>query len=94
MKKLLSKNNLIKSCFIIFVVSYVIITITTQQKKLNSYANTKKYYTSKIEEQKEYKEQLVETKENLNSDEYVERIAREKLDMYYPNEKVYVDAAQ
>ncbi len=94
MKKLFSNNNLIKMIFVLVIISYAIITLTAQQKKLNSYANTNKYYTSKIEEQKEYKEKLVKTKENLNSDEYIEKIAREKLDMYYPNEKVYVDVAQ
>ena len=30
-------------------------------------------------------------KENINSDEYIEQIAREKLEMYYPNERVYID---
>lgn len=94
MKELFTKNNLIKTIFVILIVAYVIITLTNQQKKLNSYANTKKYYTSKIEEQKEYKETLIETRDNLNSDEYVEKIAREKLDMYYPNERVYIDVAQ
>ena len=48
----------------------------------------------KLEEQNKYNETLIETKDNLNSDEYVERIAREKLDMYYPDEIVYLDVAQ
>ena len=30
-------------------------------------------------------------KDNVNSQEYIEKIAREKLGMYMPNEKVYVD---
>ena len=30
-------------------------------------------------------------KENVNSKEFIEQMAREKLEMYYPNEKVYVD---
>lgn len=94
MKKLFSKNNLIKTCLLIVVIAYVVITLINQQKKLQSYANTKEYYASKIEEQKKNNETLTQTKENLNSDEYVEKIAREKLDMYYPNEKVYIDAAQ
>ena len=33
-------------------------------------------------------------KTNINSLEYIEKIAREKLDMYLPNEKVYIDVAQ
>ena len=31
------------------------------------------------------------TKENVNSPEYIEEVAREKLDMYLPNERVYID---
>ena len=30
-------------------------------------------------------------KENINSPEYIEEIAREKLNMYLPNERVYID---
>lgn len=94
MKKLFNKNNLIKTSIIIIVIAYTIITLISQQKKLISYANTKEYYVSKIQEQKDYNKTLIKTKENLTSDEYVEKIAREKLDMYYPNERVYIDAAQ
>lgn len=94
MKKLFNKSNLIKTILIIIVVTYAVITLISQQKKLMSYANTKEYYISKIQEQKDNNETLKKTKENLNSDEYVEKIAREKLDMYYPNERVYIDVAQ
>ena len=34
---------------------------------------------------------LYPNKSNLNSKEYIEKIAREKLDMYTENERVYVD---
>ena len=94
MRKLFCKNNLIKTCLLIIIIAYVIITLLNQQKKLQSYANTKEYYAMRIAEEKQNKEKLVKTKENLNSDEYVERVAREKLDMYYPNEKVYIDVEQ
>ena len=36
-------------------------------------------------------EKLNETKNNINSNEYIEQIAREKLGMYLPNERVYID---
>ena len=39
----------------------------------------------------EYNETLLETKDNLESKEYIETICREKLDMYYENEKVYIN---
>ena len=31
---------------------------------------------------------------NINSKEYIEEVAREKLDMYLPNEKVYIDISK
>ena len=37
------------------------------------------------------KEELLATQENVNSEEYIEKIAREKLEMYYPNETVFID---
>ena len=46
---------------------------------------------SPIFKKTEYKESLVDLKENASSLEYIEKIAREKLQMYKPNEKVYKD---
>ena len=58
---------------------------------INQYTSNSKELASKIEEQENYKKELVAEKNNVNSKEYIEQMAREKLDMYYPNEKVYVD---
>ena len=35
--------------------------------------------------------ELAKKKDDVNSLEFIEQTAREKLDMYYPNERVYVD---
>ena len=34
---------------------------------------------------------LLATKESVSSIDYIEEVAREKLDMYLPNERIYVD---
>ena len=65
--------------------------LQNQQKVLNQYSANSKELASKIEEQETYNKELVAEKENVNSKEYIEQIAREKLDMYYPNEKIYID---
>ena len=39
---------------------------------------------------KSEKEELIEQKEKINTDKYIENVARNKLDMFLPNEKVYV----
>lgn len=85
------KKNLYKTILILVIAGYVIFTLLNQQKTLNSYVKSAKELTSQIEEQKEYKEELAKKKEDVNSLEFIEQTAREKLDMYYPNERVYID---
>ena len=61
---------------------------------LNSYKKSYAYYQTQLDNQNKYKEELTEIKNNINSPEYIEKIAREKLDMYLPNERVYIDIGQ
>jgi len=92
MKKLYNKlkKNYKKIVFICIFV-YVAFTFINQQKTLNSYKNTQIYYAEQIEKQKAHKSSLYNSKANVNSTEYIEDVAREKLDMYLPNERVYID---
>ena len=85
------KNKLIKKLVFIAILIYAIITFINQQKILNNYSEQKKNLNSQIAEASDYQTQLHEEKDNVNSPEYIESIAREKLDMYLPNERVYVD---
>lgn len=91
MKKKRNKNNLIKKVCFIGITIYVMCIFINQQKTLNSYKTSQKYYQEEIETKLAYQETLKETKSNINSEEYIEEVAREKLDMYLPNEKVYID---
>lgn len=85
------KINKIMNLILITLVVYSIFTFINQQTKLNSYNQDISYYTAQIAELKEKKEELIATQENVNSPEYIEQVAREKLDMYLPNEIVYID---
>lgn len=85
------KNKLIKKIVFIAILIYAVITFINQQKILNNYSEQKKNLNSQIAEASDYQTQLNEEKDNVNSSEYIESIAREKLDMYLPNERVYVD---
>ena len=89
--KNVKKKNLLKKMLIIAFLIYFIYTIVSQQKTLNSYAIVKDSYNEDIEVSQDENNELHEMKDNINSDEYIEQIAREKLDMYYPNERVYID---
>ncbi len=86
------KFNKLMNYILISVIVYTFITFINQQTKLNSYSKDISYYNTQIEELKDKKEELLKTQENVNSEEYIEKIAREKLDMYLPNETVYIDA--
>ena len=91
MKKKTNKNNLIKKVCFIGIAIYVMFIFINQQKTLNSYKTSQEYYQDEIKTKLAYQETLKETKSNINSEEYIEEVAREKLDMYLPNERVYVD---
>ena len=87
-----NKINLLKKIIFIAILIYAIITVIKQQKILNTYAAQSANLDTQIAEAKEEQQKLNEEKENVNSSEYIEGVAREKLDMYLPNERVYVDS--
>lgn len=91
MKSKSKMKNFIKKILILMILIYVSYIFLCQQRSLNSYATGQEYYSNQIEEQKEYQDSLTALKENVNSPEYIEEIARQKLDMYLPNERVYID---
>ena len=91
MKKQLKTNKLHKKIVILGILIYVAYIFIGQQKTLNSYKATQNYYTEQLNIQLAYQESLKETKANINSKDYIEKVAREKLDMYLPNERVYID---
>ena len=76
---------------LVIVFIYAVYLFISQQRLLNIYAVEKEQYNSQIKAEEERKEELNETLKNLNSTQYIEGIARDKLDMYLPNERVYID---
>lgn len=88
------KTKVIKRIVIIAILIYAVYTFISQQRILNVYATEAEQYNIQIEEEKEVKQELADTKEHLNSSEYIEDVAREELDMYLPNEKVYIDISK
>lgn len=90
MKKINFKK-LYKRLFVLIFIIYIVYTLIMQQQTLNAYKAEENKYNEEIEKAQEEHEKLLETKNNINSNEYIEQIAREKLDMYLPNERVYID---
>ena len=87
MKKKIRVNRFI----IIAVIVYFICVVISQQKTLNSYQEEALVYENQIVEANEETTKLKEIKSSINSTEYIENVAREKLGMYLPNERVYID---
>ena len=94
MKKNFKCKKIIKLLIAILIGIYVICVFINQQKTLNSYKASQDYYAMQITKQENYKDTLINLENNINSQEYIEEIAREKLDMYLPNERVYIDIGQ
>lgn len=90
MKKV-NLKKLYKRLLILAFSIYVIYTFIMQQQTLNAYKAEENKYNEEIEKAQEQQEKLIATKNSINSNEYIEQIAREKLDMYLPNERVYID---
>lgn len=87
-------KKIYKKLFIIGIAIYVVYVFANQQKVLNSYKSSQKYYAEQIKAKIAYKDILYDKKNNINSEEYIEDAAREKLDMYLPNERVYIDTSK
>ena len=91
MKKIFKNNSILKKIICLSILVYILYIFIGQQKTLNSYKKSQEYYMQQLSTQTAYQETLTETKSNINSKEYIEKVAREKLDMYLPNERVYID---
>ena len=84
-------KKILRNLLIIAIAIYVIYIFINQQKTLNEYSKNTEELNQQIASEKQTNEDLNQQKENVNSLEFIEEMAREKLDMYHPNERVYVD---
>ena len=91
MKAFLKKLMVTMLFTVLFV--YGAYTLVEQQIQLNSLKSEKEKYLSLCADEDMKHEKLLETKENLNSDSYIEEVAREKLGLVMPYEMIFVDAS-
>lgn len=83
--------SVIYTIVLIVLSIYSAVTMIDQQKILYAKNIELKSIQSKIEDENKNKEELTKQKGTVNSDDYVERVAREKLGMVKHGEKVFVD---
>ena len=77
--------------FIIFLIGYTLISFVNQSIQINEY---NKNIASIKNEMLKVDEEIKKIKEDINNykkDEYIEKIAREKLKMAKPGEIIYID---
>ena len=84
-------KKIYKKVLFVGLLIYAVFVFISQQSTLNTYNKEVSKYKQDIEEAKETKESLIAMKDNINSPEYIEEIARDKLGMYLPNERVFID---
>jgi len=72
---------------------YVVFIFIQQQNALNSYRQQEQYYLKRIEEEQRKAEELKRLEAVYNTDEYTEKIARDKLGLVKPGEKIFIDAS-
>lgn len=93
----MKKNKLLRNAFIIALIIWIVMLIK-QQINISQYKDDIKDLSSKIEvaekELDDNKQNLEQEKKNTDSLEYIEKLAREKLGMYLPNERVYIDSTK
>ncbi|MDD4188605.1 MAG: septum formation initiator family protein [Eubacteriales bacterium] len=76
--------------FLAFVI-YFSVTLVNQQKLLDVKKDQYSSLQSKIREESRIYKELLDDFEMIGTDEYIEKIAREKLGMVKNNEKIFVD---
>lgn len=85
-----TKNLIIYLIIFAFVIAVSINAIINQESKKQEIKMQISQYEEELEKLRAEKEELIEQKEKTNTDKYIENVARNKLDMFLPNEKVYV----
>ena len=85
-----TKNLIIYLIIFAFVVAVSINAIINQESKKQEIKMQISQYEDELKKLKSEKDELIEQKEKINTDKYIENVARNKLDMFLPNEKVYV----
>ena len=91
----MKKGKLLRNAFLIALIIWIVMLIK-QQLNISQYQDEIKELSSKIDvaenELTQNKQDLEQEKKNTDSLEYIEKLAREKLGMYLPNERVYIDS--
>ncbi len=79
---------------ILTVLSYVTCTLIHQKVMLNERNNALRSFEAQIADARLEQQTLNKELDKVNSDEYLEKLAREKLGLVKPNDRVFVDVTK
>ncbi len=91
-KPKLNKKKFVLAMVVIFFVIYFVYTMIWQQMMLSKKNRQIEQLQQEIQQATAQTEKLEKELSNLNDPDYLEKIAREKLGLVLPNERVFVDA--
>lgn len=86
-------KRLLSTLVITVLVLYAGCVLIEQEKQISSLKKEKEKYASFIDEASLKTEELKEIKNKMNTDEYIEQYAREKLGLVMPYEIIFVDGS-
>ncbi len=93
-KKRLNFRKFFGFLTLLVLLLYVCCTFVHQKISLEQRYAIVKDYESQISEAKLEQDMLKKELEKVNSDEYLEKLAREKLGLIKPNDRVFVDVTK
>ena len=85
------RKNWLKIFIILFLAVYAMYSLVKQEVAMNKYQKEKASYMEQINLAKQKQEEFRNYSEYINSEEYIEKIAREKLGMLLPEERIYIE---
>lgn len=71
---------------------YFLVTFVKQQDEISLIQSEMNSVEQKIEKEREIQEELLDLANQADTDEFIERIAREKLGMVKDGERLYIDS--
>lgn len=85
------KFNIATVVGLVFV-CYFVYTFVEQQSQLDKYSSQIEMYNSEIKNKNKLTDYYGEKSTNVQTDEYMENVAREELGYIKPYEKVFIDS--
>lgn len=85
------KPKAFKIVFVSFLILYISCVFINQSKEYKKYCKLRDSYIEQVNLEKAKTEGYKAYTEYVKSDRYIEQIAREKLGMLLPEEKIYIE---